>query len=575
MKTDKFNFKTSYIFLLGLLAVLLSNIPFFILGTDSIVAYHDQLDGEIIAYIYRAKYLLSDNLIPEFLNGASKNALTPPAPLAVLLFKLFQPFTAYMILQIVGQLIAYTGMYLLSQKVSDNRLIALMVGLLYAFLPFLPAYGLSQYGMPLVLVCMWALYQKRHTGLSLAYIGLYTALSSLVLCGFVWLGIWGLALLILLCKKQLKEHLMMLWGFLVLAGIYLLENLALILQIFGLGDSYVSHKSAYLISGSPFGANFLEYFLYNAEHSLDQHVWILVLLLVVFVTVCGAKCSDEIKRRAKWLALDLGVICALCFIAAFWQSDLTVGLRSSLGTLGTFQLGRVLWLAPTLWYLALALCLSILWNPRLSTLPVLRYLNYAATVAVLGVMGLFCLKNSFVKPNLQELLLKDYDTISWSDYYALGVMEQAEQVLLEQEDLTISEYHVVSLGIDPAAALYHGFYCLDGYSNNYDLEYKKAFREAIAPELERNDWIRTYYDDWGNRCYLYSSEIPGYFNIQKGSFWYNDLRLNTRALRDLGCDYILSAAYIVNAEQLQLELLTPEPCTQDDSYYNIYIYKLH
>lgn len=574
MKTNKFNIKTSYVFLFGLLAVLLSNIPFFILGMDSIIPYHDQLDGEIIAYIYRAKYLFSGDLIPEFLNGASKNTLTPPAPLAVLLFRIFRPFTAYMILQIMGQLVAYVGMFILAKKTSDNHWIAVIVALLYTFLPFLPAYGLSQYGMPLLLVCLWALYKNQHTGPALVYVGLYTALSSLVLCGFVWLGIWGLTLLVLLCKKQLKDHLMMLWGFLVMTGIYLFENISLILQIFGLGTGYVSHKSEYVLSGNPFWDTFRTYLLYNAEHSEDQHIWILGLVLLVAVTVCGAKCSDETKQKVKWLALDLGVICLLCLVAAVWESNLCVGLRSNLGAIGSFQLGRVLWLTPTLWYLALALCLSILWNPHHSTLPLLRYLGYAATVAIIGVTGLFCLLNSFVKPNVQEILIKDYDTISWSDYYALGVMEQAEQVLLEQEGLTKSQYRVASLGIDPVAALYHGFYCLDGYSNNYDLKYKHAFREVIAPELERNDWIRTYYDGWGNRCYLYSSEIPGYFNIQKGSFWYNDLQLNTDALSRLGCDYILSAAYIVNAEDLQLELLTPDPCTTPDSYYNIYIYKL-
>ena len=89
------------------------------------------------------------------------------------------------------------------------------------------------------------------------------------------------------------------------------------------------------------------------------------------------------------------------------------------------------------------------------------------------------------------------------------------------------------------------------------------------------DWLKEYYDEWGNRCYLFSAEIPGYYNIEKGSFWYNDLKINTDALKNLGCDYILSAAYIVNAEELELELLREDAFETMESYYRIYIYKLH
>ena len=80
-------FLNRYIFFIGFCVVLLSMLPYIILGEHAIVPYHDQLDGELLAYIYQAKYLFSgDNIIPEFLGGAAKTALVPPAPLAVFLF---------------------------------------------------------------------------------------------------------------------------------------------------------------------------------------------------------------------------------------------------------------------------------------------------------------------------------------------------------------------------------------------------------------------------------------------------------------------------------------------------------
>lgn len=573
MKNYKLNIKTSHLFLLGLGIVLLSTVPFLILGTDSIVPYHDQLDGELIAYLYQAKYLFTGDIIPEFLNGASKNALTPPAPLGVLLFKVFEPFTAYLILQLGGQLTAFTGMFLLIRELCRNKWNALIVALLYAFLPFLPVYGLCQYGMPLLLVCIRELYRGRHRWFSYIYIALYTALSSLVLCGFVWLSLWAVALVIICLRKGFRKHPDMLWGFLIMLGIYLAENSSLILQILGIGDSFTSHKTEYATVGGSFWTTFCEELLHGSEHYLDRHEWILILCVLILIgtILLRKKCNEDTLQKTKWLALDLAVICILCLIAAFWQSAVSFPLRSSLGTLGAFQIGRVMWLTPTLWYMALAICLSILWNHRS---PVVRCGCYALSLAVLGITGILCLKYSLVKPCVQELLLADYDSISWSDYFASDVMTQVEAYLLEQEGLTKEEYRVASLGIDPAAALYHGFYCVDGYSNNYDLNYKKAFRGVIAPELARNEWLRDYYDHWGNRCYLFSSEIPGYFNIEKGSFWYNDLQLDTRALKALGCDYILSAAYIVNARDIHLQLLSEDPCQTPDSYYAVYIYKI-
>ena len=60
--------------------ILLSMVPCLLLGEDAIFTYHDQLDGELIAYMLQARHLFRGNILPEFMNGASKTALTMPAP---------------------------------------------------------------------------------------------------------------------------------------------------------------------------------------------------------------------------------------------------------------------------------------------------------------------------------------------------------------------------------------------------------------------------------------------------------------------------------------------------------------
>ena len=57
-------------FLLGALAVLAMGIPYLILGKDAIFVYHDQLDGEVIAYLLQARHLWDGSgILPEFMNG--------------------------------------------------------------------------------------------------------------------------------------------------------------------------------------------------------------------------------------------------------------------------------------------------------------------------------------------------------------------------------------------------------------------------------------------------------------------------------------------------------------------------
>ncbi len=570
----KWEISPKLLLILGFVVLFFSYIPIFILGRDSFVYYHDQLDGEIIAYIYRAKYLFSgSNIIPEFMNGSDKTALMAAAPFAVLLFRLFSPFTAYMLLLILGQACAYGGMFGLINKLVKNPCIAFITAILYAFLPFLPVYGLAQYGVPLLLYCFWLLYEKKHLLPAYAFIAFYAMMSSPVLIGFVWI-LFGIGLLLYFAfTKRVSEQKWLLRSFVMMAVLYITVNLRLVLQMLGVGNKVVSHKTEYVLEARSFFRQVISFLTSNTSHSTDYHIYILVFMIILLLPALSfyKKWSSETRKCIKQIVFVFAVICLLCFMAALWETAPVIQIRTLFGAIKSFQFTRVLWITPALWYIILALCLNMFLQEK----RFVRLLQYSVSFVFLILLAFSCLKGSFVKPNAQKLINQDYKFISWSDYYALGVMEQVEEYLYTQEGLQKSDYTVVSLGIDPSAAYYHGFYGIDGYSNNYDLDHKHAFRKIIAPELAKNEYLKSSFDGWGNRCYLFSSEIPGYYNIEKNSFWYNQLEIDTLALKNLGCDYILSAAYIVNAEELDLTLLREQPFTTDTSYYQIYLYQIN
>ncbi len=581
---------------MGVMAVTCSIIPNFILGEDSIFTAHDQLDGEMIAYVLQARNLFGGEWLPEFMGGMWKTALTLPAPACVLLFLSGNYFAALLAMQAAGRLAGFVGMYLLVRKSTvGTRWIAAAAGLLYAFLPFLPVYGLSQYGIPLLFWCVLEIREKKHLLFCYGYVVLFALNSSLVLAGFALLGMGGLYLLWELWRRdplETKGKFRLLAAWLLLLGVYLAENVRLLAQILGLGGEIVSHKTEYVLGTEAFGEAFLRNLLKGGQHS-EGYQELLILTTVILVSVClpiflktgkgqpvlaEAVWQGKIAGNLRCMGACLGWNIFAALAAAFWTGGAGVTIRSSLGELGAFQLDRVLWISPCLWYLAAAAGAEILlalWKESLGSLgkAVLGVCLLCLGMAA-GVTGVRILMAGDVKSNLQKLRNPDYDLLSYRDYYAVGVMEQVRDFLAEQTGKAQEEYRVVSLGIDPAAALYHGFYCLDGYSNNYSLTYKHRFRRIIAPELEKSDYLRAYFDDWGNRCYLFSAECPGYYTIEKNGFYFQHYQPDTEALKKMGCDYLLSAAYIQNASEEGLRLMNEVPFETENSYYCIYVYEV-
>lgn len=579
------------LFAVGFLAVLLLLVPGWILGEHAVIAYHDQLDGEMIAYLLRAKHLGDGEVLPEFMGGAAKTALTPPAPGCVLLFVGGHGLLAFFVMQFLGCLVGYVGMYLLGREVTGRELPSVLAAGLYAALPFLPVYGLSQYGLPMLLWCVLQLRKDRQgksafstVFYAVVYAAFFALNSSLVLAGFAVLAVFAVGIageaLRMRRRKQIKKQFKKLAAlagmWLVMCVVYVLTNLSLLRQILGMGESVTSHKAEYALAAEGFLRGWAEGFLHGGQHSQDYHLY---LLAAVAVTLVWTVLRGKIRQMSLARVILYGLCCnaVLAGIAAGWNSSVGVALRKHLGALGAFQLDRVLWLSPCLWYLILACGVTLIleaWREEGRAARLQACVCCVLTAAAVGVTGLLILKNSDFKSNVQKLRNQDYPVMSYADYYAVGVMEQVEEFLYQTTGLEQSAYRTVSLGIDPAAALYHGFYCLDGYSNNYSLEYKHRFREVIAPALEASDYLRAYYDEWGNRCYLFGSECPGYYTIQKNGFYFTHLELDVEALRGMGCNYLFSAAYIANGEELGLKLLREEPFQTEESYYYIYLYEV-
>lgn len=588
----------------GLVLSCLFMIPYFLLGGGSIVTYHDQLDGELFSYLLTAKYLFTDiRVYPEIMNGLPAAGAVPPAPLFVLLYAAFKPFTAFMISQWIIYLTAFLGMYLLLMRLTGREFISFSIAVIFMLMPFYPVYGLCIPGQPLLFFAVLALFDKeRRSAVSSSFprkagyyfsadsifyyliIFFYGISSSLVLAGFACLLLLGGSALIhtITALRQKKRGLLSLWlSLIVLLASYISVNSGLIRQVLFPGNTYISHKTEMVLSPQNFSDYFKEAFTTGISYAQSFH---LVLFILMFFCLLLFFMNAVVKKESLFSGSDkLPLLKALrvllfifltCLFYAFYHGHFITEIRNiSGGILKTFNLDRVCWLLPTAWCILAGYLLSFIAGLRehkTAARSCSLCLKYGIISATLGIWGITVLLHSPLRPNLSKLLKgEDYYALDWDRFFAEDIFSQIDSAIGKPKD----SYHVISVGIYPAAAAYNGFYCLDGYSNNYPLEYKHTFRRIMEGELEKSDYIRDFFDNWGNRCYITTAEQANYYTFEKkwNSVIY-DLDLNTDVLKELDCRYVFSAAYLMNAEEKGLTLLREAPFETEGSWYHIYVY---
>ena len=144
---------------LGLIIAAIFFLPYFILGKGCIFEINDQLDESIMNYILPARHFLDgSNVYPEMLGGVNASGMQPSAILFLPLYILYSPRIAFLLQYIICFLIAFAGMYLLVKESTQSSILAVIAGSCFCVLPLYPIYGLTEFGIPLVIyafLCFW------------------------------------------------------------------------------------------------------------------------------------------------------------------------------------------------------------------------------------------------------------------------------------------------------------------------------------------------------------------------------------------------------------------------------------
>ncbi|MCM1187380.1 MAG: DUF6044 family protein [Lachnoclostridium sp.] len=560
--------------LVPLMAVFFA--PYFILGEGSVFDIHDQLDESILNMVLTARHLGENaKVFPEMMGGINAGGLQPSAILFVPLYRILPPFIAFVLQYAICFGAAFLGMYFCVRELTNSSILAVLSGACFCMLPMYPIYGLSEMGIPLVFYALLCLWKGKNRKIALMLALFFGLTSHLVYTGYVVLSIWGGILCLSFFQK--KKNRWLLGGFLLLTGVYIAVNRNLFAELFfGTGD-YISHRTEMVNSSLHFPTAVWDMFLGSGQHAPSLHGYFIlpIIALLLLEGILWRKFDGGNKKRYFFALGGIGALFGIALFYGVCKSEPVTAWKNSVeGFLHYFQIERFYWLYPAGWYLELAYAAGILWRHETAA-GVSGKKNFLLGRAILLLLYLFvfykAVYNSYFYLSVNQMNNGSEITgyISWESFYSEDLMAEIEESIGRD----ITTYRVAHLGMSPAPALMHGFYTVDGYSNNYSLEYKHRFRKVIAKELEKNEETKVYFDKWGNRCYLFNGATGNAWMLGKAEgIIYEELEFDMQALKEIGCEYLFSCGEILNAEKMGLSFMGYYETKS--SYWGIWLYRL-
>ncbi|RYU79030.1 DUF6044 family protein [Hymenobacter persicinus] len=552
----------------AVLGLLLFLLPFLLLQERSYVLIDDNLDAELsVPFLLTRHHVALDYrptaVVEPIMNGLPRNALRPGLSATVLLFGLLDPLPAYLMHEALVRLLALLGLYLLLRRhflrEPDQRRLAAGLALAWAVLPAYTIYGLTVLGQPWLLLAFLNLRRGPGRWTDWLLVALFPLWSMFVFIGPV-AGAAGAALLLLDWAQGRGVAWRAAGALALLTAMYLVVEYPLVYSLL-VAKQFVPHRLEFDLGklGKPgLGAGLVSagrYFFTGQYHAS------LVSRAVMLLAVAAAwKPLGRAGNQRRLLLGLLAVLAAVALFCGFYPQFIEL-VQQALPPLRTFNLSRFHFLTPLLWFVVLALSLRALPAGGLRT----------GLVALQLALGLGM--NSEWTNNLRELAGRAAPTEpNYQAYVAPALFGQVQAGIREQTGLGPAAYRVACLGFPPAVAQLNGFYTLDSYQNNYPVTYKHQFRPLIAGELAKDDFLRTYFDAWGNRCYLFSAELGKDFRV--AAFQrrvVQDFAFDAVAFRKLGGRFVLSAARL--AAPARSGLVARGEFSARTAYWHLYLYE--
>lgn len=584
--------------------LLLYLLPLVVYGENLYIRIHDNLDIMVpmLKILGQSGMIFSDSMaiIPNMMGGLPRLVYGSEWNYLVWLFFFFKPITAIIINEIVIHSVAYISMavvldYLLKdQKFSFKIATVHLSALLFALTPFFPTTGLGIALLPYALYLLMKIRSYQDTKTDWVVLSLIPFFSSFVLVYLFFLVAIGvMAVGSAMVEKKINMRLIAAIG--VMTLLFLGIEYRLVYEMF-IGHDFISHRVEFqrqCVDIAHFYRGVHNVLLFGQVHSLNlQFPYILPIVNVAFLLLIGKENKGMTVSAALillyllslasgiWegilmskyyppfvLAVTIGLwigikgyrlflglflfILAACVWYGLWYYEAWCILSKGSMLLRTFDFSRFVLLLTPVWYLVLALAFSV----------VMKKVRYGWVV----VMITGALQLSFAFDSAQYF--QNPTGITYRKFYDEPLFEEIKTAIGEE----VSNYRVASVGIPPAAALYNGFYTVDGYAPNYPLSYKREFRLLVEENFIHNENSRRFIENWGSKCYLIAGNYDN--DIYERGKTIDDFYLNARHFYAMGGRYLLSGYKIRNDHSSRLTLI--RVFHTQNGYWSVYLYKVN
>ncbi len=592
-----------------------------VIGENSYIAVQDNLDLFMaqFAMLRNTRSFFSHGVIAPFLGGVSRDVLPSEFSLYTVLYMAFSPFAAYVVGYVIKVIIAVISCRLLFLDIVYNEAsigkkfgsesinpvfidehienLATLIGLLYGVLNLFPAFGIPFASIPLIIYLLRRVYYSALPGNRpviafrksfkwLILVFCYPFLSYFSYFGFFILGYLLIAIIWLWIRNR-KISWSLVWALLLLCiGNVVFEYRLFYMMLFSNTETIRSTMVQTYLSAPEIFREIWDILINGMMHTDDLHKYLVFPICLLYFIVLNV--YYVVNKNIRGIFTDIYNLVVLilvfnCVVYGLYYSELVeYVIETVIPPLTGFQYNRTIFFNPFLMCCLLFIVVYRVYRYAVEKLALRKH-------NVLKVKGITCATYLVILIAISVVMLSP---TRYNDLYHTALMTARHDIFgHENNDLNFREFYsedlfdaikadlgyadgeyCVAYGMHPAVLEYNGIYTLDGYLGFYPQSYKDAFREVIAPALDRMEYTRIYFDEWGARCYLYSGTDLSIVMATKdmAGVTDTDIYINSEALENLGCKYIFSRIDISNTEEVGLKLINTYE--GHNSPYTIYVY---
>lgn len=577
-KLTKYCREKWYIVLVGLLLAMQAGV-FLICGENSYIAVHDNLDLFVCHFkmldIYDAFF--AHNVDLPMLGGISRDNFASQFSLYNAFYMFLPDFWAYMAGYFCKIGIGIFGFLLLAKDVCKDsyveyRPVLWIVALAFGLIPVFPAYGIAFTSVPILIWLLRRIYKKPTIWLFLG-VFTYPLLSYFSYFGFFLLAYLVCAVFILWIRDKKFPGWIFVSLIVLALGYVCFEYRLFIEMLFSDTETIRATMVGSDWSFAEIINNIMLVFTQTIFHAQDSHMYVVLPVCILGLAVINfnymrKKDFAAMKKDGCNLVFFLIVFNCLVYGIYGWKAFRQL-FETLIPQLEGFQFNRTIFFNPFLWYALFFLVLRKLYMAGKGMWKGIA--NTVAVLAVLVVMFAPQVYNDFYytcyNKAYEVLKGKEPSMVNYREFYSAELFEEIK------EEIGYNNEWAVAYGMHPAILSYNGIATLDGYLGFYSVEYKEAFRKAIAPALDMAPEFASYFDTWGARAYIYAGTGENSYEPKRNlTLSDNRLWVDTQALRDLDCGYIFSRIAIENTAEL--EIFEIGSFSHENSPYTIYVYSL-